>query len=317
MPRQPTTEEALERIHAIRSAPGKFDLKRDLAPFLKHKSNHVIASAAKLAKQSEAAELVPELVDAFLKLFPNAAKRDQGCKALIAIAEALVTMGEEASPVYLAGVHHVQMEGSFGPPIDVAAPLRGICARGLVRTRHRDALFETLNVLTDCEVAARAGAAAALGDANSEPAELLLRMKVLTGDPEVDVLAECFQSLLSISPGRSVEFVARYLRAEDEDTMQAAALALGESRLPGALPILLRAWDGAAVAPAKRTILLSIAMLRNPEAVEFLIERLREEREAIAEYVLEALEMYRGDEAVRSRVVEVVESRKLVAPRWR
>lgn len=277
----------------------------------------MIASAAKFVKQSEAVELAPDLIDAFVKLFPNAAKRDQACKAMIAIAEALVTMGEEAPQVYLAGVRHVQMEGSFGPPIDVAAPLRGICARGLVRTRHPEALFEAVNVLTDREVAARAGAAAALGDANSEPAELLLRMKVRLGDAEADVIAQCFASLLAIAPGRSLEFVAGYLRATDEDLMQAAALALGESRLAGAFPYLLRAWEGTVAAPAKRAILLSIAMLRNPEAVEFLTGRLQEEREAIAEYVLEALEIYRGDAAVRARVVAIVEARKLPGRGWR
>jgi len=46
MARRLSTEEALAAIRAIRDAPEKFDLKRDLAPFLRHKSNYVAAAAA-------------------------------------------------------------------------------------------------------------------------------------------------------------------------------------------------------------------------------------------------------------------------------
>src|SRR5579862_7657013 len=131
MAKAPATDAALRAIRAIRDAPETHDLKRDLAPFLRNKSNHVASAAASTVERLEAAALAQDLVEAFLALMQDPAKRDPGCEALIAMAKALVAMGEPAAKVYFSGVRHFQMEGSFGPPIDAAAPLRGLCAQGL------------------------------------------------------------------------------------------------------------------------------------------------------------------------------------------
>ena len=132
----------------------------------------------------------PELVEAFERLIGDAPKRDPGCKALIAIARALVQMDDPAAKVYFAGIRHVQMEGSFGPPVDVAAPLRGLCARGLARMGHPDALMECVTLLTDPQVAARAGAIRAIAEAGRPEGVLLLRLKASVGDPEDEILGD-------------------------------------------------------------------------------------------------------------------------------
>ncbi len=106
------TEEALKAILAIREAPEKYDPKRDLAPFLRHKSNHVVTAAASTAERLETAGLAQDLVDAFVDLMQNPSKRDQGCKALLAIAKALAAMDQAAARVYFLGIRHVQMEAS-------------------------------------------------------------------------------------------------------------------------------------------------------------------------------------------------------------
>src|SRR5579864_4394182 len=206
-----STEDALRAIHEIRNEPERYDLKRDLAPFLRHKSNHVAAAAATTAERLEAVALAQDLVDAFLELMQEPAKRDPGCKALIAIAKALVTMEQDAARVYFLGLRHVQMEGSFGPPVDAAAELRGVCAQGLARMAHPDALQECVTLLVDRETAARAGAVRAIADAGVQEAALLLRLKALVGDPKIEVTAECFTSLLRLAPAPSLAFVANFL----------------------------------------------------------------------------------------------------------
>ncbi len=312
MPKPSRTEDALDRIRGIRDSPEEHDLKRDLAPFLAHKSNHVVAAAATAVKRMEYAQLTPELIAAFQNMFAKAAERDQGCKALIAIAEALVTMGEDAPEVYLGGVRHVQMEGSFGPPVDVASPLRGLCARGLVRMRHPEALYLAIDTLTDSEPAARVGAVQALADAGSREAELLLRLKARQGDREDDVRAACFSALLAIAPGRSLDFVAQYLGAgRTGDEVEAAALALGEARIGGALPLLTEAWTAHRNQSVRRTILLGVAMLRSAEGVEFLLTRLKQDAASAAPDALDALSIYRSDEAIGARIREIVERRNL------
>jgi hypothetical protein len=307
--KRPTTDQALRAIRAIRDAPESYDLQRDLAPFLRHKSNHVASAAASTAERLEAVAMAQDLVDAFLELMKDPAKRDQGCEALIAIAKALVTMDEAAAKVYFAGVHHVQMEGSFGPPIDAAAPLRGLCAQGLARMGHPDALLECVNLLADKEVPARVGAIRAIADSGDISGALLLRLKALLGDEDDEVIGECFAGLLRLAPSQSIEFVARFLRSASEEIRERAALALGESHLAAAFPVLREAWEQTAQAARRRTLLLSIAMLRLDEAVEFLLARVADDREAAAGDALAALALYGRDESVRKRVEEIVAKR--------
>ena len=175
MARGPTTEDALKAIKAIRESPEKYDLKKDLAPFLAHKSNHVVAAAASTARRLESSDLLGELGNAFLSLMKDAPRLDPGCKATVAIAEALAGMDLPSAQVYFSGIRHIQMEGSFGPPVDAAAPLRGICAQGLARMMHPDALEECVTLLADAWVPARTGAIRAIGDSGRPEGLLLLR----------------------------------------------------------------------------------------------------------------------------------------------
>lgn len=315
MKKASSTEEALAAIKAIRDAPEKFDLKRDLAPFFRHKRNHVIAAAADTVGRLEAGQLAPELVDAFLELMKNPAARDPGCKATIAIAKTLAAMDYPAPQVYFAGVHHVQMEGSYGPPVDAAAPLRGLCAQGLARMSHPEAPFECVTLLVDSQVAARSGAVRALGETGKSEAMLLLRFKALVGDEDDEVIGECFGALLRLSPTQSLEFVAGFLHSPDDAVGERAALALGESRLASAFPLLRARWESTAQAALRRTLLLAIAMLRLDEAVEFLLERAAEEPERSAGDALSALALYGRDDTVRKRVQEIVDRRKSAALR--
>ena len=305
-----STEDALRAIREIRNAPERYDLKRDLAPFLRHKSNHVAAAAAGTVERLEAVALAQDLVDAFIELMQEPAKRDPGCKALLAIAKALVVMDQGAVRAYFLGLRHVQMEGSFGPPVDAAAELRGVCAQGLARMAHPDALPECVTLLVDREVAARAGAVRAIADAGVQEGALLLRLKALVGDPKIEVTAECFASLLRLAPAPSLAFVANFLGGATEEVAEAAAFALGESRMAAAFPLLRAAWDKTAQAERKRTLLLSMAMLRLDESLEFLMERVAEDSERSAADAIAALALYGRDETVRTRAEATVVKRR-------
>lgn len=309
MAKAPSTEDALAAIHAIRQSPEKHDPKRDLAPFLRHKSNHVVAAAAATVERLEAGALAPELVEAFERLMHNPSKLDSGCKALLAIVQALVQMDDPAAKVYFAGIRHVQMEGSFGPPVDVAAPLRGLCARGLARMGHPGALLECVALLADREVPARTGAVRAIAEAGRPEGVLLLRLKALVGDKEIDVTGECFSGLLSLDPAASVEFVAKFLSSGQDGIAEQAALALGESRLAAAFDVLRGAWERGGAAEQRRTFLVAIAMLRSETALEFLLERLSAESGHVAADALAGLAFYARDEAVLARVEAIIRQR--------
>jgi HEAT repeat protein len=306
---QQALENELGRVRAIADAPESHDLKVELASLLKHKSNHVIAAAANVARCNQVNELVADLQSAFAELMKNPAKLDPACKALISITKALIEMDAGAAAIYFSGLKHVQKEASFGPSVDAAAPLRGLCARGLARLNHPQALDEIVDLLADPEIPARVGAVQALAETAKREAELLLRLTLLRGE-KAEVMNECLTALLSLAPRHSVEFVGRFLGNDSDELREAAALALGESRQTAALPVLQQAY---AIQPRqgfRRTLLLSIALLRCDEGVEFLLARLAKESEPLAAAALDALALYAGDEAVRKQVTAILDERK-------
>jgi hypothetical protein len=89
-----------------------------------------------------------------------------------------------------------------------------------------------------------------------------------------------------------------------------AAIALGESRLADAWPFLKGAFERGGALGA---VMLGMALLRNDEAIEFLLERAGKDRERIAAAAIEVLGNYRNDSAIRARVQQTVENRASAA----
>jgi HEAT repeat protein len=304
------TEDALEELHRLRLSFPVPAAARELRPYLRHKSNLVVAKAAKLAGAFELHELQPELVAAFERFMRDPAKTDRGCAAKTEIARALEALGATEAPVFLAGIHHVQMEGSFGPPIDTAAPLRAASAMGLVHMNHPDAVLEVVTLLMDREADARIGAVRALAYSGRPEAVALLRLKVLQPDPSVDVTGECFTALLALAPGTSVDFIAPYLDAPDAAIAEAAALALGESREDAAIEALKDRWRPMTQEPLRHALLTGLVLARAESAFEFLYFLIETSGEQIAAEVISSLAVYRHDDRIRSRVAALVASRR-------
>jgi HEAT repeat protein len=212
--------------------------------------------------------------------------------------------------VFLAGIRHVQMEGSFGPPIDTAAGLRAASAVGLVHMNHPDAMLEIVNLLVDREADARVGAVRALAWSGRPESVPLLRLKALQVDPSVDVMGECFTALLAIAPGSSVDFVARYLDSSDAAIAEAAALALGESHLAAAVEALISKWGVHPADVLRSALVAALALVRSDTAFDFLFSRIETANEKIAVEIISALALYRHDDRIRNRVDALVESRQ-------
>jgi hypothetical protein len=128
MKRPDPTEQALEELRCASAL--------ELPKFLKNRSHRVVAKAAEKAAREMAVGAAAVLVDAFRRLLPGGSKHDPGCVAKLAIVKALVELDDAAAEVFFAGTRYVQMEASWGPPVDTAAEMRGICAIGLARMGH-------------------------------------------------------------------------------------------------------------------------------------------------------------------------------------
>jgi hypothetical protein len=304
------TELALERLSALKTVPNDSDVIGEIRRFVADRSNLVVARAAKIAKERGLVQLIPELVTTFQRLMADPPRLDKRCAALTEIAAALYELDYPEPDLYLQGLHHIQMEASFGPPIDTAAELRGICAQGLVRTRHPHALEEVVSLLADAQAPARIGAVRALAINGGDAGALVLRLKALTGDRDPEVIAECFAGLLTNSRDKAVEFVASFCERGDGEFGDVAILALGASRLAKAIEFLKEKWQRTIRSPDRRTILLALATSRDEVALNFVLKQLNEGSPQIAAEIIAALAVHKKSETIRRAVGDAVDRRR-------
>jgi HEAT repeat protein len=228
---------------------------------------------------------------------------DKACLAKTAIVKALSAMEVEDEATFLAGANHIQLEPGFGGSGDAAVELRCESVSELVRMNSRKMWEPLVNLLADKDAQARSTAARALGATGHDQAALLLRYKIKIGDSEPGVMGDCFGAILRLA--RSIDLVEPFLDSRNPDQFEAAALALGESRLPAAWEALKKHAGHAFNKESRRVLFLAIAMTRQAEAIDFLIERLRSPNEF--DDVLDSLTMYRSDSATRGKIEAAVE----------
>ena len=270
----------------------------------------VAAKAARAAEDALLYELIPSLVDAYARLLDKALKQDPSCFAKKAIARALVALDCTDVELFLRGVRYRQLEPVWGGTADTAVDVRASCAMGLVASGYSRALVELTALLHDADAGARLGAVRAIACGNPREAELLLRAKVLGADPEPQVVGECFTGLLSVAPEESIPFVAAYLAHADDAVRELAALALGESRLDGALTPLKEAWNGLLVGEEfRRALLRAAAAHRSEAAFAWLLETVAEARVPVAVAVIEALAPYKHNARLMQRLTSALTER--------
>lgn len=254
--------------------------------------------------------LLERLPAAFERLMHDPVQRDPQCRGKAAIAKALRRAEAQGDEVFLAGVRHVQNEPVWGGRVDTAAELRGVCLMALIEGHHPRAMVEAAHLLADPQAAARTAAARALGcSGQAEVAEPLLRLRVQAGEDDAEVLGECLHALLQLAPRSSLDYVAGFLGGPDDIAAEAAALALGESRLPSALPPLLQQAGRSVGKGRRRVVLLAIALLRAEEGWAYLLQLIEQGPPSAAAEALEALAAFRHDERLRERVLATVQRR--------
>jgi HEAT repeat protein len=296
-------EEQFDRIAELRREAPSPAGSAELAKYLGGKINLLAAKAARVAGEWQAAELAPHLAAAFERFMVKPETTDKRCEAKIAILKALCQIEYPSPSVFLRGLRHVQMEGSFGPPVDTAAEVRALSAMGLAQTDYPEALEEIVPLLLDREIDARIGAVRAIAASGLAGDVLLLRLKALSGD-EPEVLGECFAALLRAAPAKSVDFVAQFLDRREEAVAEAAALALGDSRVESALPVLRGAFEHGRDRALGRTLLLSIALLRRENAIDYLLGLVRNGEEQTSADAVAALAMYEHDPNMHERIAD-------------
>jgi HEAT repeat protein len=296
------------RIAALASAPAAVATV-ELRGFLADKNGYLAGEAAAVVQELDLRALIPDLAASFERLLAAGAAADKGCLGKRRVLEALLAFAAGVAPVYLAGLRYTQREPAFPEAVDTAAPIRGLAAHALVEIDHGAAVAEITPLLADPEPTVRTEGARALGRSGLEAAAAVLHLKALLGDADPDVVAACFEGLLRIAPPRYLPVVAAALRGDDEPRAEAAALALGESRLREALPLLREALAGAAAPRRRQGLTMAIGLLRSDEASAFLLGLVAGAPEATAVAAVGALALHRHETALADRVRAAVAAR--------
>jgi HEAT repeat protein len=310
VPPRLAVEDRLAELGAAVASADVAELAARLGAALGDRHYRVVAYAARRAAEGMVYECLPALLAAYARFLANPVKQDPNCLAKAAIVRALHELDCDDADFYRAALRYRQLEPVWGGTVDTAVDIRASAAMGLVASGYPRALAEVAELLTDPEPPVRVGAARAIACGNPREAELLLRLKVVHGDDEPQVIAECFAGLLEVEPDESVGFVARSLESDDDALGEVAALALGESRLPPALAALERAWNAVLVSESMRQVLIQAAALhRSDEAFAWLLELAASHRPATATAVIDALAIYRRNEKLAASLGAVIAER--------
>ncbi|WP_088889415.1 hypothetical protein [Leptolyngbya ohadii] len=320
MPKSRKLEESIASLNQIRSDPASEAGQAVLHQILSSKYSIAVAQAAGLVAQAELYALIPDLVTAFDRFLVKPKDSDPGCLAKQAIAETLYRLEYSDETLFLKGIRHIQPEPVWGGTTDTAPRLRGTCALGLVRMNFPQVMVELGDLLADPEPEARIGAARAIAYSENDQGVPLLRLRVKVGDTS-PVLSECLLALLQLAPTQSLPLVEDVLYARTTmnlgtaEQAEAAALALSESRLNEAFPILRDWWKSIRDPQLRKTGILAIATLRQPDAIEFLLTQIAEARPGDAKEAIAAMGIHVQDRALWQRVRQVVEARQDAALR--
>jgi HEAT repeat protein len=298
-----------DKLAALRELRGQAltpEHKTELRKRIGDRSNLVVAAAAAIAGENSLVELAKDLEAAFDRFLINPVKDDKLCRAKIAVIQALDKLEHQDSEVFDKAARHVQLEPVWGGSEDSAAPLRAAALIALARIEGSRSLPLLVDAMADPAKDVRIAAAVALGALGTESAGLILRLKVRVGDSDPDVLSECLGGLLSVDPKENLAIVSEFLEPSNDAVCEAAALALGKSRLPEALEPLKACWQKSHSPALRQQLLLAIAVLRRPGAIDYLMELVASESEPTAIAALAALKIYKDDPRVRERIVKLV-----------
>ena len=271
-------DQQLAALDALRQQPEQVR-EKGLRKALTHRNNFLVAKAADLVREFQMAQVIPELLVAFDRFFHNPGKTDSQCWAKNALSRSLATLEHQDAAVFLRGMRHIQMEPIWGGRSDTAGTLRATCALALVQVcalSESALLAHLLELLGDTDKGVRTEVVRAIEQVGSSSAVLLLRLRAVLGADEPEVLGACYSGILCIEGLSAIPWVGRFLASGDECAAEAALAIAGTHSSEGFAA--LRECLAKANDPWWHSVLLSaIALTRQEEAVDFLLDFIRSE----------------------------------------
>lgn len=306
--REDALARGLRTLEPHRHSPETPEARDAIIHVLRGRQSHAVAKAAEMAAQGSHEDLRGELKAALQRFLELPVRADPGCVAKEKCARALVELGGRDLEDFERACHHRQLEPVWGGRVDTAAGLRAVAAMGVARSLDPAALNLLAELLADAETAARVGAARALGVYGAAGAGALLRLRVYMGDPDGEVMGECFSSVLALEGRAGEAWVGEVLENVDSPpaVAEAAAMALGSCRSTSAVVLLLGWHRRVTDLNLRASGAVALALSRAEGAMDYLIEAVRCGEPRDGRNALEALVVFRHDESLMTRLAEAV-----------
>jgi hypothetical protein len=273
VPPKRTFEAELAKLHALRDlSPAA--AAPEVAKALTNRNNLIVCKAATLALDHHLTSLVSNLAAAFARFLENSAESDPQCWAKNALAKALAAFEYQEHELFLTGMRHIQLEAGWGGSSDTAGTLRGTCALALVQCRELNShrlLAHLVPVLADKDLPVRVNVVRAIEQVGTDSAALLLRLLAELASDAPEVLGACYSGVLEIEGPSALDWVARFLRREDDPAAE-AAMAIAQIRIPEAFRLLQKTFGAARDPWFRSTVLTAIALTRQQEATDWLFD---------------------------------------------
>jgi len=106
-----------------------------------------------------------------------------------------------------------------------------------------------------------------------------------------------------------VPFVAEFLKSKEVELRDEAALALGGSRLAGALTVLIDAWKDRPVETSPGMVFRAISSSALPAAIEFLVDIMKSGASRHAAAAAEALKLHENSPEIQALIEKAVQNR--------
>jgi HEAT repeat protein len=293
MPGKRSFEEQIAALDSLRQQAPEA-CAEPLRKALEHRNNFVVAKAADLARVFQLLQLIPELVTAFQRFFDNPVKTDPQCWAKNALSRTLAAFEHQDAAVFLRGLRHIQLEPVWGGSSDTAGTLRATCALALVQCRsllEADLLAHLVELFADKDKSVRIEAARAIEQVGSPSAALLLRLRAVLGADEPEVLGTCYSGILRIEGASAIAWISRFLASSDDPAAE-AALAIASTHSAQGFNLLRERFAEEADLWFRSVLLSAIALTRQDDAIEFLIDLVSSESlhaEAAIETILRGM----------------------------
>lgn len=304
--KKPSLEDQLARVVELGRGPMDEPARQELTKTLQTATSVVAARAARVVRERSLPGYLKTLDAAFRRFLDNPVKSDPGCNAKLACIEALDACDATDPDPFLLAARHVQKEGSFGPPVDTAAPLRARAIKALAHMGFADILLVGGELLGDAEAGVRQAAAESLAHAGDRNGAGLLLLAAARPDEEPVVQTSYFAGLLALAPDYGLPRLKAALRSGDPERVELAAIALGQSGLEPAIEALIEAMEATPLASERAAFVHALGLHRSDRALKLLCDIVSDGPQADAEAAVKSLATRRFDRGVRERVEALV-----------